>query len=246
MELNQNDPGFQILFEDDRCLAVVKPGGLLTQAAPGIDSLELRVKSYIKRREGRQGRIYLGVPHRLDRPVTGVLVLAKSRRMARRLSEQFADRIVKKTYWAVVAGRPQSARGTWTDYLRKVPDQARAEVARQHDRDARLAVLHYETLAETDTNTLLQIELETGRMHQIRVQAGSRDHAIVGDELYGSTVPFGPPATDPRERRIALLARTLEFRHPKTREQMRVVAPCPAEWQQLPFPGVIGEADQTV
>jgi RluA family pseudouridine synthase len=238
----KNDPGFQVLFEDDRCLAVVKPGGLLTQAAPGIDSLELRVKSYIKRREDRQGRIYLGVPHRLDRPVTGVMVLAKSRRMARRLSEQFADRLVKKTYWAVVAGRLQSARGTWTDYVRKIPDQARAEVVQQHDRDARLAVLHYDTLAATATNTLLEIELETGRMHQIRVQAGSRRHAILGDELYGSAVPFGPPSADPRERRIALLARTLEFRHPKTREPIRVVAPCPAEWQQLPFPHVLSEA----
>jgi RluA family pseudouridine synthase len=233
MEDAGTDCGFEILFEDDRCLVVVKPGGLLTQAPPGIDSLELRVKRLLKHRDGRAGRIYLGVPHRLDRPVAGVMVLGKNRKAARRLAEQFEGRLVKKTYWAVVAGAVIPPEGTWTDYLRKVPNEARAEVVDQRHREGRLAVLHYRTRASLPGKTVLEIELETGRTHQIRVQAGSRGHPLLGDDLYGATEPFGPPTADPRERRIALLARGLEFRHPKTREPMQFEARLPPEWREL-------------
>jgi RluA family pseudouridine synthase len=236
MSPNSSDAGFEILFEDEKCLVVVKPGGLLTQAPPGIDSLELRVKTFLKRRDGRQGRIYLGVPHRLDRPVAGVMVLAKNRKAARRLSEQFGGRLVKKTYWAVVEGNVPPGDGTWSDYVRKVPGVARSEVVDDRHREGRLAILHYRKLAELAGMTHLEIELETGRTHQIRVQAGSRGHPILGDELYGSVTTFGPPTPDLRERRIALLARSIGFRHPKSREAMRFEAPLPPEWQELDLP----------
>jgi RluA family pseudouridine synthase len=236
MKRKPSDPGFEILFEDEKCLVIVKPGGVLTQAPPGIDSLELRVKTFLKRRDGREGRIYLGVPHRLDRPVAGVMVLGKNRKAARRLSEQFGGRLVKKTYWAVVEGNVSPTHGIWSDYVRKVPGVARSEVVDDRHREGRLAILHYRTLADLDGATHLEIELETGRTHQIRVQAGSRGHPIFGDGLYGALTPFGPPTADIRERRIALLARSIQFRHPKSREPMRFEAPLPPEWRELDLP----------
>ena len=97
--------GFDILYEEGPCLVVVKPGGVATQAPPGIDSLEVRVKEFLRVRDSKAGNVYLGVPHRLDRPVSGVMVLARHVRAARRLSDQFEARTVRKTYWAVVEGR---------------------------------------------------------------------------------------------------------------------------------------------
>jgi 23S rRNA pseudouridine1911/1915/1917 synthase len=233
MEPIDTDIGFKILHEDDRCLVVVKPGGVLTQAPPGIDSLELRVKRYLKDRHGREGKIYLGVPHRLDRPVSGVMVLGKTRKAARRLSEQFEGRLVKKVYWAVVGGVVDPPQDTWTDYVRKVPNEARAEVVDRQHREGRLAILHFHKLADLPKGTALEIELETGRTHQISVQTGSRGHAVLGDELYGSPQAFGPQTEDLRERRIALFARRLEFRHPKTREPMGFESPLPADWHDF-------------
>src|SRR5689334_12976722 len=112
-------PGFDILYEQGPCLVVNKPPGLLTQAPPGIDSLELRVKRFLKAREHQPGNVYLGVPHRVDRPVSGVIVLAKHVRAARRLSEQFEARTVRKIYWALVEGHVTPESGTWTDQLKK-------------------------------------------------------------------------------------------------------------------------------
>ena len=120
--------GFEILYEEGPCLAVCKPNGLLTQAPPGIVSLEVRVKQYLKRRDGKPGKTYLGVPHRLDRPASGVLVLGRHVRATRRLSEQFEDRTVNKVYWTVVEGHCTEDEGLWEDYLRKIPDEARAEM----------------------------------------------------------------------------------------------------------------------
>jgi 23S rRNA-/tRNA-specific pseudouridylate synthase len=122
--------------------------------------------------------------------------------------------------------------------VRKVPNEARAEVVDARHGEGRLAILHYRVRAQLSQNTALEIELETGRTHQIRVQAGTHGHPLLGDILYGSTAMFGPQTTDVRERRIALLARSLEFRHPKTREPMRFEAPLPAEWQGLGLPDV--------
>lgn len=227
---------FDILYEQGPCLAVLKPGGLLTQAPPAIDSLELRVKQFIKLRDDKPGRVYLGVPHRLDRPVSGVLVLAKHVRAARRLCDQFQDRSVRKTYWAYVAGTMESDTGTWIDYVRKVPDEPRAEVAAADHPDARQAVLHYRVLRRDECGTWLEIELETGRMHQIRLQAGSRGFPIFGDTQYGSSERFGPETQDDRARWIALHARSLEFLHPMTREPVSITAPLPVWWDAFGLP----------
>jgi RluA family pseudouridine synthase len=218
-----------ILLESGPVLVVNKPPGLLTQAPPGIDSLELRIKRFLKEREQKPGGVYLGVPHRLDRPVSGVIVFAKHVRAARKLSSQFEARTVRKIYWALVEGHVAEDAGTWTDRLKKLEDQPKAIVVDEADPAGQHAVLHYRVLERRDAMTRLEIELETGRMHQIRVQCASRGHPLLGDELYGATQPFGPQVLDVREKLIALHARTLEFVHPMTDEAISVSAPL-SEW----------------
>jgi RluA family pseudouridine synthase len=225
--------GFEILYEQGPCLVVIKPGGVLTQAPPHIDSMEIRIKEFLRQRDGKTGRVYLGVPHRLDRPVSGLMVFAKHVRAARRLAEQFEGRLVRKIYWALLEGHLPQPAGTWRDFVRKVPDEARAEVVDRQHPDGRLAILHFRLLRTVDRHSLVEVELETGRMHQIRVQAASRGHPIVGDSQYGSTTPFGPDVADPRQRWIALHARQLAFRHPMTREPLDFEAPLPVYWGDL-------------
>lgn len=225
--------GFDILYEQGPCLVVNKPGGLLTQAPPEIDSLEVRVKRFLKLRGEKPGKVYLGVPHRLDRPVSGAMVLALHVRAARRLSEQFEARRVRKTYWALAAGNVEPAEGTWTDYLRKIDGEPRTVVVDQHDPDGRLAILHYRVLGRHEHGSWLEIELETGRTHQIRVQAASRGFPLLGDIFYGSRLPFGPPTDDERQRLIALHARLLAFQHPMSNEAVSIEAPLPAAWDGL-------------
>ena len=223
----------EILYEEGPCLVVNKPPGLLTQAPPGIDSLELRIKEFLKGREGRPGSAYLGVPHRLDRPASGAIVFGRHSRAARRLAKQFEKRLVRKRYWACVGGVVVPADGTWMDYLRKVPEEPRAEIVGPEHPEGREAILRYRTLATFAGGSWLEVELETGRMHQVRVQAAARGHPVLGDVQYGSTVPFGPQYEDRRLRAIALHARSLGFQHPMTRQTVDVVAPVPAAWGEL-------------
>jgi 23S rRNA pseudouridine1911/1915/1917 synthase len=225
--------GFDILYEHGPCLVVNKPGGVLTQAPPGIDSLEVRIKQFLKERDHKTGNVYLGVPHRLDRPVSGVMVFAKHVRAARRTAEQFQGRIVRKKYWAFVEHKPSCDEGTWTDWTRKVPGEARAEIVGPKDEEAREATLRYKIIGELSFGCWIEFEPITGRMHQIRIQAASRGHPILGDDLYGSNRPFGPEVEDPRAQWIALHARSIEFRHPMTREKLVVTAPLPVHWTDL-------------
>jgi 23S rRNA pseudouridine1911/1915/1917 synthase len=224
--------GFDILYEDDDCLVVAKPAGLLTQAPLGIDSLEFRIKRLLKERDTSAGDVYLGVPHRLDRPVSGAIVFAKNVRAARRISKQFENRWVNKTYWAAVEGDVAETEATWTDHLKKIEGEPRTVVVDPTDPGGRVAVLHYRVVRRMTRRTLLEIELETGRTHQIRVQCASRGHPLLGDELYGSRERFGPWSDDERERLVALHARTLRFRHPARREEISVTAPLPEYWRE--------------
>ncbi len=242
--MSPNPSGVEILFEDNACLVVCKPAGLLTQAPLGIDSLENRIRQMLRARDGREGGVYLGVPHRLDRPVSGVIVFAKNVRAARRISEQFEGRLVEKTYWGLVEGIPSPAEGTWTDYLQKVEGEPRTNVVDKFNPDAKIAILHYRVVQGivsplnsarssdqgSDPLSLLEITLETGRTHQIRAQSGFHKHPLVGDSLYGSQRSFGPETTDERQRLIALHARSLRFRHPGTKEIMTFTAELPDAW----------------
>src|SRR3990172_3278635 len=216
--------GFSVLYESHACLVVSKPPGLSTQAPPGIDSLEVRIKRFLRRGDNEPGDLYLGVPHRLDRPASGAMVFAKTRRATRKLAQQFQRRLVRKVYWACVAGQVAPAAGTWRDHLRKVPGEARTEVVEPDHPDAKLAVVDYRILQAAPWGCWLEIELKTGRTHQIRIQAASRGYPVLGDVQYGSTMAFGPQYEDERLRAIALHARSLTFRDPQTREPVSVTA----------------------
>jgi len=230
------DEQVQLLYEAGPVLVVRKPAGLLTQAPPGIDSLEARLKAWLKRRDNKPGNVYLGVPHRLDRPVSGAMVFARHTRAARRLSEQFEGRLVKKIYWACVAGEVSPACGTWTDFVRKVHGEPRAEVVAADHPEGREAVLHYRVLATRGWGSWLEVELETGRTHQVRVQAASRGYPVLGDVFYGATSGFGPAHEDERQRAIALHGRSIAFRHPMTQEIVSITAPLADEWRTLELP----------
>ncbi len=226
-----------VLFEDNHTLAVNKPAGLATQAPPAYPSLEGLARDYLRQKYHKPGKVYLGVPHRLDRPVSGVVLFARQTRSAQRLAEQFRTRQVRKVYWALVdtpAGELPPEEGTWEDWLVKVPDQARGERAEPGAPGARQALLHFRRVHAGPEGALLRIELETGRMHQVRIQAASRGWPIRGDELYGSRQPFGSG--------IALHARTLVFLHPVRYEPVRVSAPFPESWHTL-LPDGAGEGD---
>lgn len=226
------DGGVTILHEDAACLVVLKPAGLATQSPRGFDSLERRVRELLGGRSPGEP-IYLGLPHRLDRPVSGPVLLAKTRRAARKLSQQFERRHVRKIYWACVEGVVEPAAGDWIDFVRKVPGEPRAEIVPESHLGAQQAVLHYRTLQQSQSGTLLEIELETGRMHQIRLQAAVRGHPVLGDVLYGSQIPFGPPPVEERERIIALHGHSLSFVRPDTHEPLTIETPLPEDWRML-------------
>jgi 23S rRNA pseudouridine1911/1915/1917 synthase len=242
---------FEVLFENEHCLVVNKPAGLSTQAPRGIDSLEVQIRAHLQSvvnadmnywqcdSTGKAPSVYLGLPHRLDRPVSGVIVLAKTKKGARKISRQFERRQVHKLYWAAVEGMVEATAGTLIDYLRKIPGEARVETVEESHPEAQRAVLHYRTLGATQHGAWLEIELETGRMHQIRVQLASRGHPILGDAQYGNKTPFGPQYEDVRLRAIALHARQLSFVRPVTQTKLIVHAPTSDAWTSL---GINGEA----
>lgn len=234
-----------ILFENEEILIINKPAGILTQAPAGVDSLEIRLRQFLASRQAqassctvgnRRQEVYLGMPHRLDRPATGLLVFGKTRRATRRLARQFERRLIRKIYWACVQGWVRPEEGIWHDLVRKVPDQPQAEIATPEQPDAQLAVLRYKVLRYYPWGSWMEIELETGRYHQIRIQAASRGHPVLGDIQYGSQIPFGPQYEDWRLRPIALHARQLEFVEPVSQAPMKIVAPLWPPWLELGIP----------
>ena len=226
-----------ILCEDGPILAVNKPAGLLTLGAkPGVPTLERQVKQYLKEKYDKLGNVYLGIPHRLDRPVSGVVVFARNSKAAARLAEQFRERQVRKIYWALVEQVPDSAEGELVDWLLKSPDQAHVQVVSPHTPGAREARLRYRTLQTEPAGgqanrMLLEIEPLTGRTHQIRVQLAARGWPIVGDVQYGATTSIAAVrAADLRDEPIALHARSLTIKHPVRYDSLTITAPLPEFW----------------
>lgn len=224
-----------ILYQDGPVLVVNKPSGLLTQAPRGIDSLEIWVRDYYREQEQLDGKFYLGLVHRIDRPVTGAIVFGRNLRATQRLAKQFQERTVGKTYWALVEGQVEPEEGTWLDHLHKRHGMAQSIVVPEDDPRGKHAILHYRVRQRLENATWLEITLETGRTHQIRVQAASRGHAVLGDAQYGSTTLFGEQTESERDRQIALHARNLSFRHPMKEESVEVTAPLGEAWQAHPL-----------
>ena len=193
-------------------------------AAPGEPSLVDWSKEYLKRKYDKPGNVYLGIVSRLDRDVSGAIVMARTSKAAARLNEQFRERSVNKIYWAVVEGSPPRQLRC-VDRLRIDDRAGRTVVARAGDADAQDAALAFHVLQDLSGMTLVEVALETGRKHQIRVQLAERGWPIVGDKKYGSRRSF--PAG------IALHARKLEFTHPTRAETVTIDAACPQSWRNL-------------
>lgn len=223
----------RVLYEDHHLLVVNKPAPLLTQAPPGVPNLEELVKAYIKAKYAKPGGVYLGVPHRLDRPVSGVVCFARNTKAAQRVHAQFAEHKVRKVYWALVEGTVTPDAGVWDDWIRKVADEARVERASEGEPGAKLATLEYRVLTVPPGCTQLELTPLTGRMHQLRVQTAWRGHPVLGDALYGGTRAFGPAAELPRDRVVALHARRLTLTHPFAQQELTIEAPLPDYWQPL-------------
>ncbi|MDX1966454.1 MAG: RNA pseudouridine synthase [Planctomycetaceae bacterium] len=225
----------QILLDDGPLLGILKPAGLLTQGTPGgIPTVEGWVKSHLKQKHQKPGNVYLGIPHRLDRPVSGVMVFARNSKAAARLAEQFRERQVRKCYLCVVSGELPDRTGTLCDWLLKDAAAAHVTVAPPETPAARRAELRYDVVAAHDGRSLVRIELLTGRMHQIRVQLASRGWPIVGDLQYGSTieVPLTRSEVGFRSDVILLHAERLELRHPIRYDSVCLTAPLPEFWRQ--------------
>jgi 23S rRNA pseudouridine1911/1915/1917 synthase len=215
-----------VLYEDNHCIAVSKPAGLLSQGdASGSASVVDLVKADLKTRYAKPGNVYLGLVHRLDRPVSGVMLLAKTSKAAARLTEQFREGKVEKVYWALVEGRPGVEAGEWVDMLRKDQETNRVEVS--SDAGARQARLAFQVIGRPGGLTWLELTPRTGRSHQIRVQLASRGFPIVGDRKYGARSEILAEDGKPR---IALHAWRLGFTHPTRREWLEVTAEVPSDW----------------
>ena len=228
---------FEVLCEDGPVIAVNKPAGVIAQGAPhGVPCLVELVKEYLREKYQKPGNVYLGVPHRLDRPVSGVVVFSRNSKCAARLAEQFAKREVSKVYVAVLEKAPADDKGTLVDWLYRIPDESRVELSTADHPGAKAANLSYRVLDRRRGRALVEIDLGTGRMHQIRIQFGSRGWPILGDVQYGAKAPFpGYREAEPRETPIALHAAKLTIQHPIRYEPLTIRAPLPPAWRELGF-----------
>jgi 23S rRNA pseudouridine1911/1915/1917 synthase len=245
-----------VLYEDNHLLAVNKPALLPTMGvAEDVPSLLTVAKEYVREKYNKPGNVYLGIVSRLDAPVTGVVLMARTSKAAGRLSAQFRERDVEKSYWAIVEGHMEPRSGTITDFVRKDERHRRMHIAAASTPGAQRAELSYHVLA-TDKETrrqgdkeksrrsnslspclpvslsshlgpvsLLEVRLLTGRKHQIRVQLSHAGFPIVGDRKYGSQRPFSPG--------IALHSRRLVVEHPVSKMQIEIEAAPPRSWQRL-------------
>lgn len=225
-----------VLYEDNHIIIVSKRAGEIVQGDKTGDTPLLdTVKQYVAERYNKPGNVFLGLVHRLDRPVSGIVLFARTSKALSRLSELFRTRALRKVYWAIVTNEPAQPEGTLTHWLTR---NEKTNTARAYDREvpgSKKAVLDYKVIARSDRYWLLQIELHTGRHHQIRCQLSKMGCPIKGDLKYGA------PRSNP-DGSISLHARLLEFEHPVSHIPISVTAPVPEDrlWQAMENLGTPG------
>lgn len=216
-----NKSNLQVLYEDNHVIIVNKRAGDIVQGdKTGDIPLSEVVKDYLKEKYNKPGNVYLGVVHRLDRPTTGIVMFAKTSKALPRLNKLFSEKDAKKTYWALVKNAPPKIKDTLIHWLKKNEKNNKSTAHSKEVNDSKKAVLHYKLLKTLNNYYLLEIELETGRHHQIRSQLSSIGSPIKGDLKYGFD-RSNPDAS------IHLHARQLEFIHPVSKEKIDIIAPLP-------------------
>jgi 23S rRNA pseudouridine1911/1915/1917 synthase len=226
-----------VLFEDNHLIALNKQAGDIVQSdETGDESLDEKVKRYIATKYNKPNGAFLGVIHRLDRPVSGVILFAKTSKALDRMNKMFKNREVKKTYWAVVRKRPLLIEGNLVHWLIKNPQK---NITKAYDHDvpgSQRAELNYKIIGELDGYCLIEVDPITGRSHQIRVQLSTLNSPIVGDNKYG--YPRGG-----MKKSICLHAKRLQFIHPVKKEMIDIFAPLPRDgfWERF---GVFGNTNE--
>ncbi len=213
----------EILFEDNHLIAVNKKSGELVQPdKSGSISLEETIKQYIKEKYHKEGNIFLGITHRIDRPVSGLVLMAKSSKALSRINQMLQDHMIKKHYWAITANIPPEKSGKLVHFILRNEQKNMSKAFDKEVNGSKRAELNYSIIGQSDRYNLIEIELITGRHHQIRAQLSAIGCSIKGDLKYGS------PRSNP-DGSISLHSRKIEFIHPVTKENTVITAPVPNE-----------------
>ena len=214
----------EILYEDNHIIVVNKRSGDIVQGdETGDKPLSDFVKDYIKEKHDKPGEVFLGVVHRIDRPVSGIVVFARTSKSLTRLNELFQTKEIQKTYWCVVKNKPKVDEGTLIHYHLKDSVSRKAKLFDKEVAHSKKCILHYNLKASSDHYHLLEVQLETGRFHQIRAQLSKIGSPIKGDIKYGFDRP------NENTRSIHLHARKIAFTHPVKNENIEIIAPVPDE-----------------
>ena len=219
----------EVIYEDNHIIIVNKQSGEIVQGdKTGDRPLSEIVKDYIKEKYHKSGEVFLGVVHRLDRPVSGLVVFARTSKALTRLNKMFAENEVHKTYWAIVKNEPKESEGTLTHWLVRNEKQNKSYAYDRERPNAKKAILKYRVIGHTDNYTLLEVNLMTGRHHQIRCQLAAMGCPIKGDLKYGA------PRSNP-DGSISLMSRRVEFIHPVSKEKISVESPLPDDnlWKNI-------------
>lgn len=217
-----SEPEKYILFEDNHLLIVNKPAGILAQGDNTGDFSLLEIyKSYLKKKYNKPGNVFLGLVHRIDRPVSGVVILARTGKALSRMNEQFKLKEISKSYIAITANKPSPESGRLKDYLKKNHKKNKSFVCKSGKKDCKEAILDYKLISQSDRYYLINIDLITGRHHQIRCQLANAGCPVKGDLKYGFS-------RSDKGGGISLHARKILFKHPVKKEEMEIVAPFPA------------------
>ncbi|MDD7913565.1 RluA family pseudouridine synthase [Polaribacter ponticola] len=221
--MHSTKENLQVLFEDNHIIIVNKRSGDITQGdKTGDKPLSDVVKEYVKDKYNKAGNVFLGVVHRLDRPTSGAIIFARTSKALERLNKMLRDKTINKTYWAVVKKYPKKEKDTLVNYLKKNPKNNKSSVYAKEIKDSKKAILHYNVIKKLDNYSLIEIDLETGRHHQIRAQLSSIGFPIKGDLKYGFD-------RSNKDGSIHLHARKIVFIHPVSKEEISVIAPTPNE-----------------
>ena len=221
MKTTSNKNNLEVLYEDNHIIIINKrPGDIVQGDKTGDKPLSEVVKEYIAEKYNKPGNVYLGVVHRLDRPTSGIVVFARTSKSLPRLNKLFAQKEAKKTYWAVVKTTPPKMNDTLIHWLKRNPKQNKSYAHDKEVPDSKKAILDYNVLKKLDNYTLLEIDLHTGRHHQIRAQLSAIGSVIKGDLKYGAD-------RSNKDGSIHLHSRALNLLHPVKKEELVIVAPPP-------------------